>query len=148
MSGLSYPGIKLPPELAGKNHISAKEFNELNKKKKQNKYHAKKTEIDGHIFDSKKEANRYCELKLLKQAGEILDFELQPEFILQDTYINERGKKVRAIKYRADFRVIYPDFTVIIEDVKPSPKFQTKEYRLKKKLFGQKYPQFELREIY
>jgi len=34
------------------------------------KYHSRKTEIDGIVFDSKKEANRYCELKLMERAGE------------------------------------------------------------------------------
>ena len=28
------------------------------------KYNAKKTIVDGHPFDSKREAERYCELKL------------------------------------------------------------------------------------
>ena len=32
-----------------------------------NKYHAKKTTVDGIEFDSKLEANRYCELKLLER---------------------------------------------------------------------------------
>ena len=36
-----------------------------------NKYHSKKVNIDGITFDSKKEANSYCELKLLEKAGEI-----------------------------------------------------------------------------
>lgn len=32
------------------------------------KYKAKKTIVDNITFDSKKEANRYCELKLLERA--------------------------------------------------------------------------------
>jgi hypothetical protein len=36
-----------------------------------NKYHAVKTEVDGIVFDSKKEANRYQELCLLQKAHEI-----------------------------------------------------------------------------
>ena len=35
------------------------------------KYRSKRTVIDGITFDSKKEANRYCELKLLEKSGEI-----------------------------------------------------------------------------
>ncbi|MDD3747626.1 MAG: DUF1064 domain-containing protein, partial [Anaerostipes sp.] len=42
------------------------------------KYGARKTVIDGITFDSKREAKRYQELKLLEQAGEISYLELQP----------------------------------------------------------------------
>ena len=41
------------------------------------KYHNKKVTIDGITFDSKKEARRYQELKLLERAGEIQNLELQ-----------------------------------------------------------------------
>jgi len=33
------------------------------------KYNSKKTTIDGILFQSKKEAERYTELKLLEKAG-------------------------------------------------------------------------------
>ena len=42
-----------------------------------NKYNAKKTELDGIVFDSRKEAGRYAELKLLERAGHIEDLTLQ-----------------------------------------------------------------------
>lgn len=38
--------------------------------------------IDGIEFDSKKEGNRYCELKLMQRAGEITDLELQKRYEL------------------------------------------------------------------
>ena len=38
------------------------------------KYGNKKAEADGIVFDSKKERNYYCELKMLKMAGKIKDF--------------------------------------------------------------------------
>ena len=38
--------------------------------------------IDGIKFQSKKEGNRYCELKLLQRAGEISDLELQKKYEL------------------------------------------------------------------
>ena len=41
------------------------------------KYRSKRTVIDGITFDSKKEANRYCELKLLEKSGEIKNLDLQ-----------------------------------------------------------------------
>ncbi len=106
--------------------------------KKKHKYHAKKTEVDGHNFDSKKEAEYYQELKLRKRAGDIKDFELQPEFVLQDK-IPE--KKLRAIKYRADFKVFHTDGRVEIVDIKG---FETAEFKLKKKMFLARYPDLEL----
>ena len=45
-----------------------------------NKYFNKKITVDGIKFDSKKEANRYNELKLLKRAGLIEELELQKTF--------------------------------------------------------------------
>ena len=46
------------------------------------KYKAQKTEVDGILFDSKKEAKRYAELKFLEKAGEISNLVLQPLFVL------------------------------------------------------------------
>ena len=37
---------------------------------------------DGIVFSSKREMQRYAELKLLQKAGEIRELELQPEFPL------------------------------------------------------------------
>jgi hypothetical protein len=107
-----------------------------------NKYNARKTVIDGIKFDSKKEAARYCELKILLQAGEITDLELQPEYILQDAFI-KNGKKYRAIKYRADFR--YKDYgKIVVEDVKG---MRTPVYKIKKKMFEYRYRDLELKEV-
>ena len=107
-----------------------------------NKYHARKLTIDGSTFDSRKEARKYSELKLQKRAGIIKDFVLQPEFVLQEGYIRE-GKKVRPIIYRADFKVIYPDGREIIIDTKG---YQTKEYKLKKKILLARYPEIDFVE--
>lgn len=108
-----------------------------------NKYKNKKTVIDNIKFDSKKEANRYKELKLLEKAGHIKNLRLQPKFELLPKYeIN--GRKVRAMYYIADFE--YEEVTTgekVIEDVKG---VKTAVYRLKKKLFEHQY-QTEIREI-
>ena len=42
------------------------------------KYHNKKTIVQGITFDSKLEAKRFQELKLLERAREIEDLQLQP----------------------------------------------------------------------
>ena len=109
-----------------------------------NKYKAKKTEIDGIKFDSKREMNRYCELKLLEKAKEISNLQLQPKFLLIDGF-KYKGKKIQAMNYIADFQYIEKDGTEVVEDVKG---FKTKEYNIKKKLFLHKYgDRFDFREI-
>jgi hypothetical protein len=69
------------------------------------KYGAKKTEVDGFVFESKAEAHRYSELILAERAGEIFNLALQPVFPL---IVN--GKKVG--KYIADFQ--YTDRTGLV----------------------------------
>ena len=105
------------------------------------KYHNKKTTIDGITFDSKREAERYCELLLLQRAGKISHLELQPEFILLRSFL-KNGKTHRKIMYIADF--MYYDIvngTDVIEDVKG---IETEAFKIKRKLFESKYPEFSL----
>ena len=63
--------------------------------------------IDGIKFQSQKEGNRYCELKLLQRAGEISDLELQKryELIPAQYEIVETGEfyKIGAKKGCVDF---------------------------------------------
>ena len=108
----------------------------------QSKYKNKKTQIDMYIFDSAKEAKRYKELKLLEMAGEISNLELQPRFLLQESF-RKNGKTYRKIEYVADFKYIEKGKT-IVEDVKG---VQTDVFKLKHKLFEKKYPELELRII-
>lgn len=107
------------------------------------KYHNKKVEIDGIVFDSKKEGNYYCELKILKMAGKVKDFELQVPFELQPKFKYE-GKTIRAIKYVADFVVTYPDGLKVVVDTKG---FRTKDYLLKRKMLLYKYPGILFEEV-
>ena len=46
------------------------------------KYGNKKVQVDGITFDSRKEANRYAELKMLEKCGAIKQLELQKKFVL------------------------------------------------------------------
>ncbi|EAE0294202.1 DUF1064 domain-containing protein [Listeria monocytogenes] len=101
------------------------------------KYNAKKVVIDDIKFDSKAEAAYYQQLKLLKMSGEVVSFDLQPEFILQDSFV-KNGKKYHAIKYRADFLVRYKDGHEELIDVKG---MLTNEFILKRKLFEMRYMQ-------
>lgn len=114
--------------------ISVEEYKKM--LKKPHKYNAKATIVDGIRFDSKAEAKRYRELKLLKQAGDIKDFILQPKFVLIPAEKGPDGKTRRAVHYVADFLVTYPDGKREVEDVKG---MITPVYRLKKRLFEHKF---------
>jgi len=84
-------------------------------------------------FDSKKEAARYDELKILERAGKIQGIQLQPEFLIHEGFIDYDRKKHRPICYRADFRYYDLDKKVyVIEDVKGK---RTDVYLIKKKMF-------------
>ena len=107
-----------------------------------NKYRNKKVIVDGEEFGSKKEGNRYKELRLLERAGEISNLELQPRFLLQDKF-KKNGKTYRKIEYVADFKYI-ENGKKIVEDVKG---IQTDVFKLKHKIFEKVYPDLELRII-
>jgi len=94
-------------------------------KNKKSKYGAKKVEIDRIKFDSQKEADYYQELKLSLSAGEIKGFCRQAEFVLANN-----------VRYKADFIVFNNDGTSDVIDVKG---FKTEVYKLKKKLFEDKF---------
>ena len=97
-----------------------------------NKYNARKVTIDGIKFDSKAEARRYGELKLLVQAGEITDLECHPRFRLLDG-VTWNGKRYRPVNYTADFQYREGDKTVV-EDVK-SRATKTTAFVLRMKLW-------------
>ena len=78
------------------------------------KFHSKKTTIDGIIFDSGKEAERYVFLKILQSQGEISALEIKPRF---EVWI--RGKWM--FTYTADFRY-KKNGQIIVEDVKGEDK--------------------------
>ena len=95
-----------------------------------------KTEYNGIKFDSRKEANRYAELRLMERAGAIYELRRQVVFEIIPTQKDETtGELVeRPARYIADF--VYRDaFThkLIVEDVK-SNATKTPEYILKRKL--------------
>lgn len=110
------------------------------------KYKNKKVVVDGYKFDSIKESHRYCELKLLERAGKIKDLQLQPKFELIPTIRTDK-ETLPKISYIADF--MYQDCEsgkMIVEEVK-SVATKTRVYLLKKRLFLQKYTDYDFREI-
>lgn len=108
------------------------------------KYHNTKTVADGIKFDSKLEAKRYAQLKILERAGVIRALELQPSFELLPSF-RKNGKTWRKTVYKADFRyILCEDDKTIIEDVKGSTAVITDVFRLKQKLFEYKYPNYTI----
>jgi hypothetical protein len=107
-----------------------------------NKYKNRKIVVDNIKFDSNLEATRYKELKLLLRAGEISNLELQPRFLLQDSF-KKNGRTFRKIEYVADFKYIENGKT-IVEDVKG---IQTDVFKLKYKIFEKVYPDLTLKII-
>lgn len=101
------------------------------KSKRRQKYNAKPTVVDGEAFASKREAKRYQELQVMVRAGEIIDLELHPVFIL----IGANGEPLfgdngRQLRYTADFRYIRAsDAAVVVEDSKG---FKVRDYPLRK----------------
>ncbi len=112
--------------------------------KKRSKYKNITCEVDGIKFSSVLEARYYKNLVLLKKAGEVLEFKLQVPFELQPAYIKSDGKKIRSIKYLADFVIKYKDGHEEVVDTKG---METAVYKLKKKMLLFKYPQINFKEV-
>ena len=107
-----------------------------------NKYHNRKVTRDGETFDSIKEYQRWCELKLLEKAGEITELQRQVKFVLIPSQREkvwsakksrfEDGKVIeREVSYIADFVYTSRLGLMVVEDVKG---VRTKEYVIKRKL--------------
>lgn len=111
-------------------HMSMQEFRNIRSPSKMGN---KVTYADGKKFDSKLEASRYGELKLMVKAGLIKSFKRQPSFLFES-----------GIRYRPDFIVWGLDGICWVEDSKG---FETKEFKMKVKLWALEYPDMELRII-
>ena len=107
------------------------------------------------------ESKYYKYLLELKKQGIVKEFTLQPNFLLQEKFINLNGdiilgsnkdfekikrknklETISAINYISDFDVIYTDGHREIIDIKG---LETPEFRLKLKLFKYKYPELNIR---
>ena len=98
----------------------------------QNKYGNTKTEIDGIVFASRHEANRYIELKYMERAGLIHGLELQKVYTLIGPQKDKNGKIIEhPVKYIADFVYREKDGTLVVEDAKG---MKTDVYKIKRKL--------------
>ena len=115
---------------------------QIENQKPRSKYNNVKTETNGIKFASIKESQRYTELMLELRGGNIRDLRLQVSYTLQESYITPEGKRVRAIKYIADFVYLRKStdgtWRTVVEDVKSRPT-KTAVYKMKKKMMLQKY---------
>ena len=90
-------------------------------------------------FASMKEARRFDWLIERERRGEIRELRLQVDFTLQEAYTDTEGRRVRAIRYRADFTYYEGAQEVkVVEDVK-SRATRTKEYAMKKKMLKDRF---------
>lgn len=101
-------------------------------------------------FDSKKEYNRYLELRLLEKAGNIRQLKRQHPLVIQPA-VKYHGERLQPITYCADFMYIRDGFTVV-EDVKGYDEkkrkwITTQTFNIKWKLLKARYPEY-LFEIY
>lgn len=144
------------------NRMSVEEYRELTGQKQSSKMRNIKTEADGIIFDSAKEARHYSELKILKNQGVIIDFFRQVPFLLQEGYW-KGNEWVKPIWYRADFLVVNAtknnreaeldlfdkwrkpiNDTVIWLSVHEVKGRWTQDAKNKRKMFEKRYPEYEL----
>jgi hypothetical protein len=112
-------------------------------KTKKSKYKNEKAEYKGLKFDSIGERDHYIELELRQRAGEIRDLKTQVSFEIQPAFTDSKGKRIRAITYKADF--VYYDLKDKRTHVEDFKGFKTKEYLLKKKLLA--FKGIEIEEV-
>ena len=94
------------------------------------KYKSRKVTVNGVVFDSRKEANRWCELALLQKAGQVTDLQRQVKYELIPSQRIDGKVAERACTYVADF-VYRENGKTVVEDTKG---FKTKDYIIKRKL--------------
>ena len=117
--------VRLNPEL----------LQEPAKKETRRKYGNEPTEYAGRQYASAREAKRAQELDLMKRAGEIAGWIPQYPFLLAG-----------GIKYVADFVVLQNDGRWRAEDVKSAATRRIAAYRMKRRLFRERFKGMEIIE--
>lgn len=106
----------------------------------QGKYRNIRAELDGVVYDSRKEMRRAAALTMMARAGIITNLERQKRFELQRGYVTKDGRSIRPIYYIADFFYFDREKNcLVVEDVKG---VRTEVYKIKKKLFEYNYPNY------
>ena len=112
---------------------------------KQTKYNSEKVTVDGIAFDSKDEARFYEYLKDLKTREKILNFDLQPKFVIIPSF-KYQGKTEREATYTLDFKICKANGKEEYIDVK-SLGTATQQGQLKFKLLKSLYPELDFKWI-
>lgn len=120
---------------------TSKVGNQVCRTSNSNKYNAKKVEIDGVQFDSKKEAQLWQKLQNLQRMGVISDLQRQIRFELVP-----KQKDERAVHYVADY-VFKEGDKLVVADCKSAMTKKLPAYIIKRKLFKWRYPEYEFREM-
>ena len=104
------------------------------KGRRQSKYGAVPTVVDGVRFDSKREAARYGELLLLQRGGKIANLKLQPRFVLANPVkFSDEARTKPALRYVGDFSYLEGN-RLVVEDVKSPSTAKTAAFRIKRHL--------------
>ena len=110
-----------------------------------NSYGSITIKIRDRKFDGRK-ANRYRELLLKEQGSEIMNLELFPEFVLNDSHDSAHGRDMPGVKFLGDFGYD-ENGRQVVEKIKPSPGKKYRSYEMQKRLFLRRYPRISLKEL-
>lgn len=104
------------------------------------KYKSTPIVVDGIKFSSKLESKRYEYLKELERKNKISNLELQPAYLLQESFRKD-GELFRKVEYVADFRYYdNENKKEVVEDVKSFITEKDGLFRIKRKLYEYRYP--------
>lgn len=110
------------------------------------KFGAEQTSVDGVVFSSRLEAERYVVLTHAQRKNLISGLKLQPQFEVQRAF-RYKNRHIRPVLTVMDFQYeVYVDGTrhIVVEDTKG---FDNPLSRLKRKLFLAKYGHLDFRIV-
>jgi len=110
--------------------MSAAELRDLQEQPKNQKFGAQRITVDGITFDSKREAKRWAELKLLERAGKIIELRRQVVVPLEGRHGPLQARKGRQMRITVDFGYVeVATGQSIYEDAKGMP---TRDYEVRR----------------
>ena len=113
----------------------------------------KRTVYDEHTgkeyqFASNVEKKFYDDILLPKfKSGEIIDYDLQKKYVLQDKFRRPNGEAVREITYVADYWILDKSGHEVVLDTKGCGELVDSVARIKEKMMFYKYPDLDFRWI-
>lgn len=109
----------------------------------------KRTVYDEHTdktvqFASNIEKKYYDEVVIPKfKSGEIIDYDLQKKYVLQEKFRRPNNDLVREISYVADYYLVYSDGSIQVIDTKGSGTLIDNTATVKEKMMFYKYPDLD-----